>query len=93
MFFFNSMLDVNGVLLHNVATPLSQVSGASVSIQNALRGNPRFANPAVGDYHLGSASAARDAGIPTGHPTTSTARSARWGSGMTWARTSTPMPR
>ena len=68
MFFFNSTLDVNGVLLHNVATQLSQVSGASVSIQNALRGNPRFANPAVGDYHLDSASAARDTGIPTGTP-------------------------
>ncbi len=62
----NSSLEVNGVLWHNVATPLSQVPGASVSIQNALSGDPQFVNPAAGDYHLGPSSAARDAGIPNG---------------------------
>ena len=63
-----SALDINGVLWHNIATPISQVPGASVSIQNALSGDPQFLNPAAGDYHLGASSAARDAGIPTATP-------------------------
>ncbi len=38
----------------------------TVTTQNDVRGNPAFANPAAGDYHIQRLSAARDAGTDVG---------------------------
>jgi len=42
------------------------VTNPGISGTNPLSGDPRFVNPAGGDYHLGSGSAAIDAGVDAG---------------------------
>jgi uncharacterized repeat protein (TIGR01451 family) len=59
-------VNVNGILWYATPTTISQAPGAVVSVQNQHTGNPAFLDPANGDYHIGAASAARDAGVDSG---------------------------
>ncbi|MBN1888665.1 MAG: DUF11 domain-containing protein [Thermoflexales bacterium] len=60
-----SAVAIDSILWHS--TPIT-VSGTLVSVQNQITGDPDFLDAGGGDYHLGAASAARDAGIVTGTP-------------------------
>lgn len=57
---------VNGILWHDTPITVSHAATATVTVQNQRWGDPAFVNPAAGDYHIGPASAARDAGIDAG---------------------------
>jgi parallel beta-helix repeat protein len=62
----DSTVNVNSILWYNTPITVSQNSGAVVSVQNQITGDPDFLDPGGGDYHIGAASAARDAGVVTG---------------------------
>lgn len=57
---------VNGVLWHNTPVTISQSPTATVSVQNQHTGDPAFVDPDAGNYHIGLASAAVDAGVEAG---------------------------
>ena len=57
---------VNSILWHNTPVTLSQSITAIVSVQNEVVGDPDFLDPDAGDYHIGSLSTARDAGVDAG---------------------------
>jgi uncharacterized repeat protein (TIGR01451 family) len=61
-----STLDVNGVLWFADAVKVSQSISSTVSVWNEHNGDPLFADPDGGDYHIGEGSAAHDAGVPSG---------------------------
>jgi hypothetical protein len=50
------------------ANPINSVinEDATLVLLNEHTGDPLFLNPDGGDYHIGEASAARDAGVPSG---------------------------
>jgi hypothetical protein len=57
---------VNGVLWFADPVKVSASDDATVVLMNELTHDPLFLNPDYGDYHIGEASAARDAGVPSG---------------------------
>lgn len=61
-----SSVIVNGILWYGTAITVSQSPTATVDVQNQLTGDPAFLDPAGGDYHIGVASAARNAGVDSG---------------------------
>ena len=58
-----SSVVVDSILWHSVAITLTEVPESDVSLVNQLYGDPVFADPANGDYHITGASAARDVGV------------------------------
>ena len=61
-----SSMAVDSILWHSVAITLTEVPEADVSLVNQLYGDPVFADPTNGDYHITGASAARDVGMNAG---------------------------
>ena len=57
--FGGSNIAADHTLFHNSGTPC----GGGASCTNNLSGDPKFVNPAAGDYHIGPGSAAFDAGV------------------------------
>jgi len=64
----SSTVDIDSILWYGTPITVSQAPGAVVSVQNQITGDPDFVDADGGDYHIGAASAARDAGIVTGTP-------------------------
>jgi len=64
-----STLDIDSILWYANAITLTEVPEADVSLVNQLTGDPNFNDPALGDFHIGPASAARDTGMMSGTPT------------------------
>ena len=64
-----SKVDIDSILWYADAITLTEVPEADVSLVNQFMGDPVFADPSLADFHIGPASAARDAGMATGTPT------------------------
>jgi parallel beta-helix repeat protein len=56
---------VNGALWFDVNEVSRGGAGHFITVTNDYTGDPRFANRAAGDYHIGRGSAALDRGVPT----------------------------
>jgi hypothetical protein len=61
-----STISVDSILWYNTPITVSHVPEAVVMVENQITGDPDFVDPAGGDYHIGAASAAHDAGIEAG---------------------------
>jgi hypothetical protein len=58
-------LTLNGALWYDTPTPLAYPFSATVIVGNQYSGDPVFANPQAGDYHLSTGSAAIDKAVVT----------------------------
>jgi uncharacterized repeat protein (TIGR01451 family) len=61
-----SSVTVNGVLWHDTPITVSQALTSFVMAQNQHAGDPAFADPDNGNYHIGPGSAAIDTGVDAG---------------------------
>jgi hypothetical protein len=59
-------ITINGILWHSTPITVSQPVTSLVKVQNQCTGDPAFANPNAGDYHIGHGSAAIDVGVDAG---------------------------
>lgn len=56
-------IQLDHVLWHNTPVTITTDGTAAILAQNQLSGDPLFGDPASGDYHIGAASPALDAGL------------------------------
>ena len=61
-----STVTLDSVLWHATPITVAQAVTATFAAQNEIYGDPRFVDPANGDYHLQAGSAAIDHGVDAG---------------------------
>jgi hypothetical protein len=62
----SNTVTINAILWSGTPITISHAATVTMMVQNQQEGNPVFADPDAGDYHIGSSSAAVDAGVDVG---------------------------
>ncbi|MBN1874399.1 MAG: right-handed parallel beta-helix repeat-containing protein [Anaerolineae bacterium] len=62
----SNSITLDGILWHNTPITVAYPTSSTVIAQHQVWGDPAFANPQMGDFHLTSASAALDRGLDAG---------------------------